>query len=101
MAFGRSSERLPTSSYFVLSEPYWAEFEETIGLDPLAQGGSDTSSLLPMKGSFTSWGDQVELQNELGVPSELLGAEDLTSTLANPRRAPLRRRQLLRDPTDT
>jgi glycine/D-amino acid oxidase-like deaminating enzyme len=62
----------------VLSEPYWAEFEERFGVDPwlrrigylfLAADGDELQTLR----------DQVGLQNELGVPSELLGAHDLSS----------------------
>ena len=61
----------------VLSEPYWAEFEERFGLDPwLRRIGY--LFLAADEGELHVLGDQVELQNELGVPSELLGAEDLT-----------------------
>jgi glycine/D-amino acid oxidase-like deaminating enzyme len=61
----------------VLSEQYWTEFEERFGVDPwlrrigylfLAGDEAERQTLR----------DQVELQNELGIPSELLAAEDLS-----------------------
>lgn len=61
----------------VLSEPYWTEFEERFGVDPwLRRIGY--LFLAADEGELHVLGDQVELQNELGVPSELLGAKDLT-----------------------
>jgi glycine/D-amino acid oxidase-like deaminating enzyme len=61
----------------VLSEPYWAEFQERFGLDPwLRRIGY--LFLAANEAELHVLGDQVELQNELGVPSELLGAQDLT-----------------------
>jgi sarcosine oxidase subunit beta len=62
----------------VLSEPYWAEFEERFGVDPylrrigyLFLAGDDAELQILRR--------QVELQHEYGVPSELLGAHDLSS----------------------
>jgi sarcosine oxidase, subunit beta len=61
----------------VLSEPYWTEFEERFGVDPWLRRigylflAADEAELQTLR-------DQVELQNEFGVPSELLVAEDLS-----------------------
>jgi glycine/D-amino acid oxidase-like deaminating enzyme len=61
----------------LLSEPYWTEFEERFGVDPWLRKigylflAADEAELQTLR-------DQVELQNELGVPSELLAAEDLS-----------------------
>jgi sarcosine oxidase subunit beta len=62
----------------VLSAPYWAEFEERFGVDVgLRRIGylflaRDASSLAELS-------DQVELQHQLGVGSELLGAGDVAA----------------------
>lgn len=62
----------------VLSEPYWAEFEERFGLDPhlrrigyLFLAGDDAELQILRH--------QVDLQHEYGVLSELLGAHDMSS----------------------
>lgn len=61
----------------VLSEPYWAEFEERFGVDPWLKRigylflAADEAELQTLR-------DQVELQNELGVQSELLAAENVS-----------------------
>jgi sarcosine oxidase subunit beta len=62
----------------VLSEPYWAEFEERFGVDPWLRRigylflAGDDAELRALR-------DQVELQHEFGVPSALLIADDLSS----------------------
>ena len=60
----------------VLSEPYWSEFEKRFGVDPWLRRigylflAADEAELQVLR-------HQVELQNQFGVPSELLDAEDL------------------------
>jgi sarcosine oxidase, subunit beta len=62
----------------VLSEPYWSEFEQRFGVDPWLQKigylflANDGAQLQVLH-------RQVELQHQFGVPSELLGAEDLSA----------------------
>src|SRR4029453_18931116 len=62
----------------VISEPYWAEFEERFGVDPWLKTvgylflSSDDGELETLR-------RQVELQHEYGVPSELLLSEDVSS----------------------
>lgn len=61
----------------VLSEPYWTEFEMRFGIDPwLRRIGY--LFLAADEGELQTLRDQVGLQNEFGVPSELLVAEDLS-----------------------
>jgi glycine/D-amino acid oxidase-like deaminating enzyme len=61
----------------VLSEPYWAEFEERFGVDPWLRRigylflAADDAELDVLR-------SQVELQHRFGVPSELLDADDLS-----------------------
>jgi sarcosine oxidase subunit beta len=62
----------------VLSEPYWSRFQERFGVDPwlrrigyLFLAGDDAELEILQH--------QVELQNELGVSSELLVAADLST----------------------
>jgi len=61
----------------VLSEPYWAEFEDRFGVDPgLRRIGylflaADEDGLQTLR-------NQVALQHEFGIQSEILAAEDVT-----------------------
>lgn len=60
----------------VLSEPYWAEFEDRFGIDVTLRRigylflAADENGLQPLR-------NQVALQHEFGIPSELLTAEDI------------------------
>ena len=62
----------------VLSEPYWADFEERFGVEPWLERigylflATDDAELETQQ-------RQVELQHEFGVPSELLSADDLSA----------------------
>jgi sarcosine oxidase subunit beta len=62
----------------VLSEPYWSEFEKRFGVDPWLRRigylflAGDEDELQALR-------DQVELQNQFGVTSELLVADDLSA----------------------
>jgi glycine/D-amino acid oxidase-like deaminating enzyme len=62
----------------VLSEPYWAEFEQRVGVDPWLRRigylflAADEAQLQVLR-------HQVELQHEHGVQSELLVAEGLSA----------------------
>jgi sarcosine oxidase subunit beta len=75
----RSQLGTPTSIRLsVLSEPYWAEFEQRFGVDPwlrrigyLFLAGNESQLQVLQQ--------QVELQHEFDVPSELLVAEDLSA----------------------
>jgi sarcosine oxidase subunit beta len=75
----RSQLGTPTSIRLsVLSEPYWAEFEQRFGVDPWLRRigylflAANESQLQVLQ-------QQVELQHEFDVPSELLVAEDLSA----------------------
>ena len=63
----------------LLSAPYWAQFEDRFGVQDADIGLRRIGYLFLARddSTFAELSEQVELQDELGVGSELLGADDV------------------------